>query len=281
MDSATPHIEAALSFIADAGSYAAHYIYPLSSGRQNKRPQQEFKTVPIYDARQLSTPPCLDEKGFQLITAATNTRDFYNEEAVRRDYYPEVIRLLKQALGAKEVIVFDHNQRSVKRAKAGQPGVRLPAESAHVDYTPTSGPRRAREVLYEADMSIYACHRMALINVWRPIIGPVQDFPIAVCDPCSSTENDYVQTDIHHFNEDDLENPQLSGQIYSLRYNPSQRWYYCPEMSTQESLLLRNWDSAVTDHSCFAAHTGFKNPFCPSDVTPRESIEVRTLVIFP
>ena len=81
--------------------------------------------------------------------------------------------------------------------------------------------------------------------------------------------------------EDDLENPQLSGQIYSLRYNAAHRWYYCPEMNTQESLLLRNWDSAVIDHSCFAAHTAFKNPFTPADVTPRESIEVRTLVIFP
>jgi len=45
-------------------------------------------------------------------------------------------------------------------------------------------------------------------------------------------------------------------------------------------LLLKNWDSAPGVAS-YTPHTGFRHPGCPPDAVPRESIEARTLVIFP
>ncbi|MGR8922026.1 MAG: CmcJ/NvfI family oxidoreductase, partial [Gammaproteobacteria bacterium] len=168
-----------------------------------------------------------------------------------------------------------------RRAAAGQAGVRTPVEAAHVDYTPASGPRRAREILADAGREDLAGHRLALVNAWRPIVGPVRDFPLAVCDARSAAPADYVQTDIHHFGEDDLEQPRHSGQIYSMRFNPAHRWYFYSDMRPDEVLLLRNWDSAAADHRGYAPHTGFKSPLAgPGDV-PRESIEARTLVVYP
>ena len=52
------------------------------------------------------------------------------------------------------------------------------------------------------------------------------------------------------------------------------------KMNPEEVLLLRNWDSSVCDHSCYAAHTGFKSPIVPTQSKPRESIELRTLLVF-
>lgn len=275
------YISAEIAFIAESGDSAASYIYPKSSGREIKRPINEKKVVRIHDARCLEVSSTLEVNGFQLLNFPTRITDFYDERDIADNYYREAIELLKEVTGATEVFVFDHTYRSEVRANAGQQGVRMPAEFAHVDYTPRSGPRRAQEILREVNKLEYLEHRMALVNVWRPIIGPVYDCPLAICDPRTSSEEDFVQTDIYHFNEDDLETPAITGQIYSLRHNVSQRWYYCSAMKPEEVLLLRNWDSGVSDHSCYGAHTSFKNPIAPPQSKRRESIELRTLLIFP
>ncbi len=272
-------VVAPLAYLVPGASRAAHLIYPPNSGRALVRPEQEYHRLPITDMRNLALAPTVDESGFELHRAASVIGDFYDDATVRRDYYPEVAAFLREALGALDVVVFDHNQRSARRAASGQPGVRTPVDAAHSDYTPLSGPRRAREILAEAGRPTYAGHRLALINVWRPIVGPVQDVPLAVCDARSTVAADFVPTDIHHFGEDDLEHPRHSGEIYSVRYNPTHRWYYVSDMQPDEVLLLKNWDSAADRHAAYTPHTGFRNPLAPTAAVPRESIEARTLVV--
>jgi len=274
------NVEAELAYLADAGTRVAHLIYPPASGRKLVRPRQEYRRMPITDCRTLAEPPHVDQAGFALVHAPAAARDFYDDDAVRRAYYPEVVELLKAALGAQDVVVFDHNQRSAARAARGQPGVRTPVDAAHNDYTPSSGPRRSQEILRDAGRAPDAGKRYALINVWRPIVGPVQDVPLAVCDARTAAPADFVPTDIHHFGEDDLEHPRHSGEIYSIRHNPAHRWFYASEMQPDEVLLLKNWDSAGDGRASYTPHTGFRNPLAPAGCVPRESIEVRTLVIF-
>jgi hypothetical protein len=276
----TATVQAPLAYLVSLDARAAHLVYPLSSGRKIVRPEQAYHTLPITDCRELPLPATVDGAGFELLREPSAMQDFYDEAAVRDAYYPEVIAFLKRQLGALDVVVFDHNQRSAVRAALGQPGVRTPVDAAHNDYTPSSGPRRAQEILAAAGKPDYAGHRMALINVWRPIIGPVQDVPLAVCDARTTVPSDFVPTDIHHFAEDDLEHPRHSGEIYSVRFNPAHRWYYASEMQPDEVLLLKNWDSA-TGVASYTPHTGFRNPACPANAVPRESIEARTLVIYP
>ena len=232
-----------LAYLVPNPGRAQHLIYPPSSGRPVVRPAQQYHALPVADCRSLSPAPTVDSAGYALLRAPSGIEDFYDDEAVRARYYPEVAAFLRQALDALDVVVFDHNQRSAARAGQGQTGVRMPVQAAHNDYTPQSGPRRAREILADAGRPAYAGHRMALINVCRPIVGPVQDMPLAVCDARSTTPSDFVPTDIHHFGEGDLEHPRHSGEIYSVLYNPAHRWYFAPDMQRDEVLLLKNWDS--------------------------------------
>ena len=51
-------------------------------------------------------------------------------------------------------------------------------------------------------------------------------------------------------------------------------------MQPDEFLLLKCYDSRTDGRARFMPHTGFRNPACPSDFVPRESIETRTLVVF-
>ena len=273
-------IEGDIAYIDSTGQTAEHLVYPVSSGKKIVRPPNSYQKMIISDGREKIDSFNLDLQGFSLIKHKSSVADFYDNEAVKRQYYPEMIELLKTQLHATDVLIFDHNQRSKVRAAAKQPEVRNPVASAHVDYTLSSAPDRSIEILEKANKSHYVRRRLALINAWRPIIGPAEDFPLALCDVRTVQADDLVQTHIHHFSESDPDTPRHSGQIYSLRHNLSHKWYYFSAMQPDEVLLLRNWDSTADKKSDYTPHTGFKNNLAPEGTIPRESIEIRALVVY-
>ena len=148
-------------------------------------------------------------------------------------------------------------------------GPRQPATRIHVDQTHDSGRNRVYEHLpEEADELVKG--RVQVINLWRPIRGPVLDAPLAMADGRTVAPADLVASDLIY--------PNRKGEIYSVRYNPAHRWYYVPRMAADEALLLKCYDSATDGRTRFGPHTAFVDPSTPADAPPRESIEVRTLV---
>ena len=144
-----------------------------------------------------------------------------------------------------------------------------------------SGLQRVRDLLEAHGSLPLQRQRAALVNVWRPIRGPVQDRPLAICTSSSVSQADLVDTDIEHFSEENIYTPRHRGQIYSVKYNPKHCWFYVADMGPDEMLLFKCYDSDVKAATRFVPHTGFVNPDCPAKFTPRESIEVRSLVIYP
>jgi len=275
-----PFVTAPLAYLADSAAPIEHRVYPLSSGIPTVRPPLAYRIMPIHDARALADTLDLDTQGFALTRHPTPFTDFYGDDAVRSQYYPDVAEFVRHTLGASAVFVFDHNTRSAVRAARGEAGVRLPVDAVHNDYTETSGPRRAREILTARGREDLLGHRFAFVNLWRPILGPVQDVPLALCDARTVTPADIVDTPIHHYVESDLTTPSHSGEIQSLRYAAAHRWFYVSDMQPPEVLLLKCYDVPAGGRARFMPHTGFKHPICPPDFTPRESIEARTLVVY-
>jgi hypothetical protein len=210
--------------------------------------------VTIADARGRESEFTLDRNGFALVKAPTAVADFYSPEEIKRVYYPEVERLVRDTLGASRVFVFDHNVRNATR-----PGMPVPSRQVHNDHTVNSAPRRVRD-------------HLGIVNVWRPIRGPVQDSPLALCDARSFTDDDLIASDLVY--------AHVRGETSRVAYNPAHRWYYFSEMQTDEVLFIRVHDSANDGRARLSFHTSFENPLTPG-APPRESIEVRSLVFFP
>ena len=120
--------------------------------------------------------------------------------------------MVREFTGAVKVHVFDHNVRSRPMAKRRENGAQEPVKVAHNDYTLKSGPQRVRDLLPdEADALLK--NRFAVINVWRPIRGPVQESPLAVCDARSMVQDDFVKHVLKYRDRD--------GEVYSVAYNPN------------------------------------------------------------
>lgn len=227
---------------------------------------RRYRSVPIHDGRAILRQLSLDQQGFELRHHESAVANFYDAAEVRAVYYREVERLLRTATGATRVLAFEHDVR--RASQGGVRDVREPVRVVHDDYTEKSAPERVRLYLPEEADSLLR-HRFAVINVWRPIKGPVRDTPLAVCDARSLDAEDHIPT---------MEG--VKHEVYLFKYSPHHRWFYFPAMCTDEALLLKCFDSSRDGRARSTAHTAFDDPSAPPDAPARESIEVRALAFF-
>ncbi len=269
---ATP-IEASLNYIEPNSEKPVYYAYEPPAGTPRSTGKFVAHSVPIRNAREVVRDLSLDKQGFQLTHQETAVRDFYDQEEVKTAYYPEVERLLKEATGAEKVVIFDHQVRNAELAKRGEKNAREYGRAVHNDYTAKSGPRRVRDHLPPAEAEQRLQHRFAEINVWRPIRGPIESTPLAVCDSSSIDPKDFVPSDLVYRDK--------VGETYRFTYNPNHRWFYFPRLEKNEVILLKCYDSKEDGRARFTAHSAFEDPTSRPDAAPRESIEVRALVFWP
>ncbi len=280
MNSLPSSFKAPVAYLAGTEKDPQTLVFPKSSGKDTVRPHQIDHLVNMNDIRNSGKTINLWGQGFELVKHQTRVSDLFDNAKVIDGYYPEMQEFLKKHLGASDVFVFDHNQRSKVRADMGVVGMRYPVASAHVDYTRTSGGKRAMDILSDVGKEEYSNNHLEIINVWRPIRGPVEDIPLAVCSGASISDQDLVETPIKHFAEESGEAPNHAGSIYSLKYNIQHQWYYVSNMEPSEVLLLKNWHSKNGKGVLNAPHTGFHNPLASINCKSRESIEVRALIVY-
>lgn len=268
-------VEAVLHYLVPMAEKPVHYTYAPPPGTPQQNTSYEAHTLPIRNARAIAQQISLNREGFALVAHQSAVRNFYDVEEVRRVYYAEAEQLLEKVTGAIKVVVFDHNVRNAQRAKQGEAGIKEPVQRVHNDFTAKSGYSRAGIELATRgieDSETLLQHRFAIINVWRPIVGSIQQSPLAVCDAQSIASSDLVASDLVYCDR--------VGETYAITYNPTHQWFYFPQMQSNEALLIKCFDSAEDGRARFAAHTSFNDPTSPLDAPPRESIELRTLVFY-
>jgi hypothetical protein len=264
-------VEASLNYLLKSTEKPVTYAFTPAPGTPPSTRRPDRRTVTIQNARPVADKLSLDDQGFVLTRHESRVRNFYDQDEAREVYYPEIEKLLKEKTGAVRVLVFDHQVRCLPKAQARIDHAREPVRTVHNDYTAKSGPRRVSDHL-GADAGALLKHRFAEINVWRPISGPVQESPLAVCDSKSIAPEDFVAVDFVY--------PDKVGETYAFTYNPNHRWYFFPDLQREEAILLKCYDSATDGRARFSAHTAFDDPTSPPNAAPRESIEVRSLIFF-
>ena len=271
MQETAAYVVSELNFLDRSVEKPQTFIYPPASGKDPKRPKLDTREVRIHDARDIADTLSLDKQGFALLHHESRVEDFYDDGEVEAVYYAETEALVREVLGATRVHMFDHTVRNMARADNADNNVRRPVGQVHNDYTDKSGPQRVRDLLGDEAEELLR-HRIAFINVWRPIKGPVLDQPLAVCDASSLAPDDLVETDLVY--------KDRVGNIHGVRFNPDQRWFYVRHMQPDEVMFLKCFDSETDGRARFMPHTGFANPDSPPDAPPRESIEARTIAFF-
>ena len=265
-------IRASFNYIVDTGVPPVRYIDWPEMEHKAVPPQYRQYEMTIRNGRPLRDTFRLDVHGFVFVEHATRVRDFLDEAERARVYDPEVQALIRKHSGASEVVVFDHTIRASDEETRNSPSIRPTVKSVHNDYTEASAPRRLREIVGDAEAERRMRKRWAIVQVWRPIRGKVLIDPLAICDGRSIPRQGFILVERRY--------QYRTGEVYHIAHHPAHEWYYFPEMTRDEALVFKVFDSDVAKPSRFTAHSAFDDPATPPGAPPRESIETRTFAFF-
>ncbi|KAI1449810.1 hypothetical protein F5Y02DRAFT_413489 [Annulohypoxylon stygium] len=245
-----------------------------------------------------------DNSGFAVYKEPASEKAFTDDAAIRGGYYQETEDLLKKRIpGIKKVVIFDHTIR-----RRTPEAARAPVQQVHVDQTPGATEVRVRRHVPAGEADELLKGRFQIINVWRPIENPASDFPLAVIDWRTTKPDDFVPVDLLYPKREDFatdkddrgkemrpdeskwystDGYEVRGETMSVAPNTAHKFYYQKDMTPDEVLLLKCYDSwgegqpeGKEGIAVGTPHTAFIDPQTPQDAPGRQSIEVRCLVFY-
>src|SRR5262249_1009273 len=147
-DAAADAITATINYTVDTGEKIVTLAAaPGESDVRNSAPDP--RPVTRHNGRTEAARFELERDGFRFVRHDTTVADFYDQEQIRRNYYPEMEALVKAESGASRVVIFDHTLRTADDDERGARKIREVVQRAHNDYTEWSGPQRVRDLLPE------------------------------------------------------------------------------------------------------------------------------------
>jgi hypothetical protein len=257
------------------GSVPFNYVEQPPEGKPVRNFGDYDQPVNLIDIRGNESSYTLDKDAFAIVSGVPESaeKDFQDDASIEKNYYPEVEKLiLDHVEGANRVIFFDHTIR-----RTAPESHRAPVTRVHIDQTAKSAKERvihhagaAAEKLLEG--------RYRIINIWRPLNGPIASFPLAYASSASVTDDDVIPVE-HIY-------PDRIGQTAGVKYNERHAWHYLSGIRNDERIFLECFDSDVSKPGSKvqggrAPHTAFVDPRTPENAPGRESIEVRALVFGP
>src|SRR5437868_13501635 len=151
LDVASDQIEATLNYIVDDGNKVFTIVASPGGTDTRSGGTPDPRRVTIHNGRPQAKNFALDRHGFRFVRHDTKVSEFYDEDEIRRVYYPEMEALVKAESGAKRVVVFDHTLRTPDQDLREAAKIREVVRRVHNDYTEWSAPKRVRDLLPEAD----------------------------------------------------------------------------------------------------------------------------------
>lgn len=249
--------------------------------------QRHEVDVTITDLRTSGVEPTLDQAGFAKLTVATavDQQDLADGAApALAAYQRETVAMLQRLTGAEAVVCFDATLRREDPLTPAADPVRPAHLRVHVDQNPRSA--RARAANHGHGDRPY--RRFQIVNVWRPLLAPVRNFPLALCDFRSvDVLADLVPTRLRF-------PPWLRDrENFSVKFNSDHRWYHWSALATDEVIVFKCHDSAsrdlaridegadrcgLLDVAGLCPHTAFFDQSGPTTGRLRTSLELRALL---
>lgn len=239
------------AFELDAGGVAGTLVSP----------ELAPTTVALTDTRATVKAVTFSADAVEFVTLPTAVKSF-SDQAWQSTYELELTDVLKQKLGVREVVVFDHTIR-VDDPEA----TRKPARNVHSDYSPAGAEQRLVDLLGPDTAAEWAEGHYAFINIWRPVAHTINSAPLGFVRPSSVDPSDWILLDLIY--------PDRKGQIMGLVGNPDHEWVYRSRMTPEEVAIFNIYDNQGLPS---IAHSALDMVEDPNVTSTRQSIESRTLV---
>ena len=265
------NIEAPIGYLVNTGELPVFYQSDVAGERTNFEGEREFRAMSVRNARLLPNDFTLDREGFAFVDHKTAVTDFQDDDQLASIYNAEAEALVRAHTGATRALVFDHTRRSSSQNLREAHNARDPANAAHTDYTDWSARKRVEAVMGDEAEALLA-GRFAIVNVWRSRAGVIEEWPLALCT--------WDSVDDGHLHTVERRAYNRVGQTRHASYDQKNDWFYFPQMTPDEAILIKNYDTADDGRARYALHTSFDDPSAPENAAPRESLETRVFAFF-
>ncbi|KAF2426280.1 putative CmcJ-like methyltransferase [Tothia fuscella] len=231
--------------------------------------------IRVHDIRGHEKDFTLEKQGFAVLKLNTKLapEDFDDDMKVKKVYYQGLCCLLKDTLGARRVEILEHGIRKRHPEFPISTGDEYeflqPTSVVHIDFTLDAALDSSK---YALKVNNEGYKRIQCVNVWKPLHGPVSDWPLALCDAQTvDMDRDCVATDV----------VTRTGFTENYQISPHEEhmWYYLSGQLADEVVVFRQTDTDKT-YQTGVPHAGFKNTIAISSERCRESVEARALIYY-
>ena len=225
----------------------------------------------------------LHDSGFELVRSRSAVTDFYDCDLVMETYYDECKAIARELTEAHTTFTFDHiiREPGLQFSGGGTDGSQRMSgvergggyiASVHMDYTDNT--TWHRYLALHGERVPECASRIYALNFWRPLSPSVDDHPLAVCDARTVRVEDLQETIVYGYGADNYSWHDIGIETFGVSASEHQRWYYYPEVSPDDVLVIKSFDSeGVIGRTC--PHASFAHPNPSGE--PRHSIELRVL----
>lgn len=258
-------------------------LMPIVDGSDMNDWNRHWQPVPIRvrNARLLDPAPTLESHGFELVRYDTEIHERQSIHERMDIYTSEGQRIVESLSGCRESRSLNAVFRGGFKDKSpGEPLGRTESEMgsvynyaryAHTDVSPWL----EMQPLWNAFANRRHC---AIYNIWRntDISNPIEQMPLAVCDQKSISPSDMVAAWGVSLLPD---GNRMIG--YNLSTSLFQAWYFYPNMTHNEALVLKLYDTREpvgTLRGIF--HTAVHDPDASDTAKRRESLDMRIGAVF-
>ncbi|RDW85280.1 hypothetical protein BP6252_02870 [Coleophoma cylindrospora] len=268
--------------------------WALPSGQQTNEVSQAYHSIPVVGLRGKTHNFTLDTNGFQVELEGETGRnslvdcitfdEYADERKVKEIVRPAVENFLKRKIPeAEDVVAFSTQVRrrdplfpALPRGTDGSKP--QPVQGVHVDFAPDGARAELEDFLVSRGYTDITSRRWQIVrhaNVWHPLFGPLQDWPLGLVDYKSiDKDSDLVASDNIY--------THVIRETYNVLYNPKHKWYYLENQQPNEVLMFKTFDTHATKgFARVCPHASFQDPLAPPTVRPRESFECLSAVLYP
>ncbi|OJD10912.1 hypothetical protein AJ78_08200 [Emergomyces pasteurianus Ep9510] len=229
--------------------------WALPPGQQSNEVSAPFSNISVTGIRSQLHHFTLDQNGFQVereeergphsLYDCINFEEYAEEKKVKERVRPAVESFLKRKIpGVEDVIAFS---TQIRRRDPQFPALPRgtdsrkpqPVQGVHVDFAPDSARTEIAEFLTARGYSSLAGRRWQILSVWKPLFGPLQDWPLGLLDYTSlDNPRDLVASDNIY--------PHVIRETYNVIFNEQHKWYYLEDQQPDEVLVFKGFDTHAT-----------------------------------
>ncbi|MCP5144808.1 MAG: hypothetical protein H6978_08290 [Gammaproteobacteria bacterium] len=259
--------------------------------------QQRSAKIELHDVRAQAADFSLDREGFILTRLECPALDYSDIAQIESTWKPAVERTVLRHTGGNWAVLFAGPNIRYSEAHENSRGTSIaaPARAVHSDLPGNFAyGLMSRQPVAEQAMHTLAQRlghkepkRWRIFNYWQMLSPPPQDCTLCLCDNTTLAVEDIVEG-CGFFDDSAKERSEILAReadgadfrITFVRENPAQKWCYFPTMEPGEALVFSTFDPAAGPGFRRTAHGAADVPDAGATAVPRNSIEIRALVVF-